>query len=539
MSGIFSTFNIAKRGLFAQQNAVSTTSHNIANANTEGYSRQRVHFETTPAHFKTGVGVIGTGVDIASINRIRDAYLDTQVRYETGILGRYNARQEILEQVEMVFMEPSESGLSTVMGKMWDAWQELSKSPESSYARAIVRDQALTFTDSLNHMYEQLETLKSDSINLTEKKVLDAHSIIDQIKSLNDQISRVVIKGETPNDLMDRRDLLLDQLSVIVDFKTTEDKFGRISIESGGIKLLSAAEGDETAVELSVVRSAVMNGDGSVTVTLARGGDSINGVIVLTMTEEEYRNHSFLKDGAVVFNDKAWDGKDLSGLEPFKMSNGELLGYQSMSDEISMYQDQLNGLARALAYAVNTIHTDSGSHGVPFFVGDGGSSDLSAITAGNITINQAIIDNPKNINTATLPGNPEGDGGRALAIAQLRSVRLPVQDFIDDPDAAAASITYNNDTMSFENVSGGGTFEGYYKDMIAKLGISSQQAVRMVENQETLTGQLLQRRYSVSGVSIDEEVANLILFQHAYQANANVIYTLNAMLDTLINRMGV
>jgi len=188
---------------------------------------------------------------------------------------------------------------------------------------------------------------------------------------------------------------------------------------------------------------------------------------------------------------------------------------------------------------VNTIHTDSGSHGVPFFVGDGGSSDLSAITAGNITINQAIIDNPKNINTATLPGNPEGDGGRALAIAQLRSVRLPVQDFIDDPDAAAASITYNNDTMSFENVSGGGTFEGYYKDMIAKLGISSQQAVRMVENQETLTGQLLQRRYSVSGVSIDEEVANLILFQHAYQANANVIYTLNAMLDTLINRMGV
>ncbi|HPT78061.1 MAG TPA: flagellar hook-associated protein FlgK [Candidatus Atribacteria bacterium] len=539
MSGIFSTFNIAKRGLFAQQNAVSTTSHNIANANTEGYSRQRVHFETTPAHFKTGVGVIGTGVDIASINRIRDAYLDTQVRYETGILGRYNARQEILEQVEMVFMEPSESGLSTVMGKMWDAWQELSKSPESSYARAIVRDQALTFTDSLNHMYEQLETLKSDSINLTEKKVLDAHSIIDQIKSLNDQISRVVIKGETPNDLMDRRDLLLDQLSVIVDFKTTEDKFGRISIESGGIKLLSAAEGDETAVELSVVRSAVMNGDSSVTVTLARGGDSINGVIVLTMTEEEYRNHSFLKDGAVVFNDKAWDGKDLSGLEPFKMSNGELLGYQSMSDEISMYQDQLNGLARALAYAVNTIHTDSGSHGVPFFVGDGGSSDLSEITAGNITINQAIIDNPKNINTATLPGNPEGDGGRALAIAQLRSVRLPVQDFIDDPDAAAASITYNNDTMSFENVSGGGTFEGYYKDMIAKLGISSQQAVRMVENQETLTGQLLQRRYSVSGVSIDEEVANLILFQHAYQANANVIYTLNAMLDTLINRMGV
>ena len=131
VSGIFSTFNTAKRGLYAQQHAVSTASHNIANANTEGYSRQRVHMRTTPGFLIPNTGVVGTGVEIADIARIRDAYLDVQIRYETSRKGQYLARQEILEQVEMAFMEPSDTGLNTVMGRMWDAWQELAKSPKT------------------------------------------------------------------------------------------------------------------------------------------------------------------------------------------------------------------------------------------------------------------------------------------------------------------------------------------------------------------------------------------------------------------------
>src|SRR5699024_7065102 len=143
-----------------------------------------------------------------------------------------------LEQVESIFLEPSDSGLNTVMGKMWDSWQELSKSPENSNARVIVRDNSLTFTDNLNHMYEQLETLKEDTINLTEKKALDANSILHQVRSLNDQIFKVDIKGDKPNDLLDKRDLLLDKLSQMVDFTTTEDEHGRITIESNGTDIL-------------------------------------------------------------------------------------------------------------------------------------------------------------------------------------------------------------------------------------------------------------------------------------------------------------
>lgn len=539
MSGIFNTFNIAKRGMFAQQNAVNTTSHNIANANTEGYSRQRVHMETTPAFLKPGVGILGTGVDIASVDRIRDAYLDTQVRQENSILGQNRARQEVLQQVEMIFIETKETGLATVMDKMWDGWQELSKSPENSNARTIVSEAAQSFTETLNHMYRQLDTLKKDSINLTEKKVLDVHSTIDQIDSLNKQIYKIVIKGETPNDLMDKRDLLLDQLSELVDLSTREDKFGRISISSGDQLLLANGDSLGEGKQLSVVRGLEHNEDGSVTFTLVRGGDSLNGITTFTIAQEDLDDYSFLKEGSIVYNEKTWDGQDYTSLAPLELKEGELAGYQSISEELNLYQDQLNGLARAIAHGVNTLHTDDGDLPTAFFVGQGESTDLKSITAGNIKVSQLVIADARNINTKASPGMPDGDGSRALAIAQLRYARIPVHEFTDQPDQAASSLVYDKDAMAFEDVAGGSTIDSHYKDIIAKIGISAQQAGRMVENQEALTSQLLHRRYSVSGVSIDEEVANMIQFQHAYQANASVISTLNMMLDTLINRLGV
>lgn len=542
MSGIFSTFNTAKRGIFAQQQAINTTSHNIANANTEGYSRQRVQFETTPAFQKPGVGAIGTGVDISAITRIRDSYLDTQIRYETSIGGEYAAKKDVLEQVEMIFMEPSDTGLNTVMGCMWDSWQELSKSPENSNARTIVRDNSLTFTDQLNHMYEQLETLKNDNINLTEKKVLDVHSVLEQVQNLNDQIFNVTMKGDIPNDLMDKRDLLMDQLSEMVDFTSTEDEFGRVTIKSGGQTILSTVGGNEISQEISVVRNIERDSDnGTVQITLVRGGDSIDGVTTLSMTDEEFDSHSFLQEGAVVFTDKAWDGSNISDahLESFDITHGELKGYQSISEEVEGYQNQLDGLARSIAYAVNTLHTNNGEDDTAFFVGAEGCADLENINTQNITVNQDIIDDVRKINTGKALDGSEGDGERALAIAQLRNARLPVQDFIEDSASAISSIKYNDDTMTFEESLGGTTFESYYKDIAAELGISSQQANRMIENQDALTGQLVQRKYSVSGVSLDEEISNLIQFQHVYQANSKVISTLSMMLDTLINRMGV
>src|SRR5690606_37256922 len=114
----------------------------------------------------------------------RDQYLDVQIRYESSRKGQYLARQEILERVEMAFVEPSDTGLNTVMGRMWDAWQELAKAPENSNARTIVREDAQTLTEHLNHVYEKLESLKKESVSLTEKQVSEVHSLWDQINDL-------------------------------------------------------------------------------------------------------------------------------------------------------------------------------------------------------------------------------------------------------------------------------------------------------------------------------------------------------------------
>ena len=166
--------------------------------------------------------------------------------------------------------------------------------PENSNAHTIVRDNAQTFTESLNHLYEKLNALKSDSISLTEKKVYDVHSILEQISDLNDQIFKIVIKNELPNDLMDKRDLLMDQLSSIVDFTYKEDKYGRVTIESGGRTLLQPDKDNEIPLEISVVRSVEFVEDDNVRITLIRGGDSIEGVTTFTVTKDEYETISFL-----------------------------------------------------------------------------------------------------------------------------------------------------------------------------------------------------------------------------------------------------
>ena len=157
MSGLFSTFNIAKRGMNVQQRSIDVTSHNISNANTPGYSRQRTKIETTRPMGMTGdVGQLGTGAQVAAIERVRDGFLDYQVRGETSSLGKYDARSKLLQEVETIFNEPSETGISSLMGKFFDSFQELSKQPSSSNGRTVVAQQSAALADALNHTYTQL-----------------------------------------------------------------------------------------------------------------------------------------------------------------------------------------------------------------------------------------------------------------------------------------------------------------------------------------------------------------------------------------------
>lgn len=456
MSGIFSTLNIANKGLMASQTALQTTSHNISNANTEGYSRQRVDFKADLAFNFAGVGQLGTGVKMEGIVRVVIDYVSKQIRQENSSLNRYASKSEVLEQLEIIFNEPSDTGLNFNLGEMFAAWQELSKNPEGLNFKTIVVEKSKTLAETLNHMSLQLNELKDETIEQINKGADEFNSIITQLDTLNQQIYNISVKGQTPNDLLDQRDLLLKRLSSLTDIKVDLVDNNMVEVSVGDHKVLSKDE----IYKLSI--------------------DSNGGTSLVNANDEN----------------------DITSVT---ISAGQIKGYQEALFDIAGRKEELNVLTENLVNAINDEHR-KGANNIDFFV-YGDSDDK----AGSIKINEEVIKNNDKVSTG-YPGSKEGDGSLALEIAQLRNRKLE---------------------------STGTTIEGSYRDIVIRVGISKEHADNMVSNQEVLVNQLELRRESSSGVSIDEEVTNLIKFQKAYEANAKVISVLSEMLDTLINRMGV
>ncbi|MCD5410747.1 MAG: flagellar hook-associated protein FlgK, partial [Clostridiales bacterium] len=223
MKSTFLGFNTVKSGLFAAQRALDITGHNISNVNTKGFTRQRLlQASSTPISIFGGRGMLGTGVDSIEINQFRNDFLDFKYRGEVNAQGYWDSKQSNLQFIEAIFNEPSETGISTVLDEMFSSFQELSKKPESLTTRALVRQRGIAFTNSLNHMYSQLEKMARDlnfDVSITVNSI---NTIADQISILNDQVFRAEIDGSNANDLRDQRNLLIDQLSRIVDVEIVE-----------------------------------------------------------------------------------------------------------------------------------------------------------------------------------------------------------------------------------------------------------------------------------------------------------------------------
>ena len=608
MSGLFSTFNVAMRGMSAQQKAIDVTTHNISNANTEGYSRQRATMETTkPFGMPTmnnemGPGQLGTGVQISSIVRIRDSFLDYQVRTENGTKGLYEGRQNFLTEIENIFNEPSDTGVSTLIGKVFDSWQELSKHPENSNARTVVAQQSKALTDELNNTYNQLVKLKDNSQDVIKQNVIDVNNMLDQINELNQQVISVKVGGNEPNDLMDKRDLLVDQLSakfgITIDKKSLAGENLKSTDNVGGsdptkdLYLVKSNPNDKVS-RFSYVNSIIPKGGqklgepGAYDVTYYKNGDmsSDKNKVTITMTlasSDEYKN---LDQGRVLWADKEGyaidkDGNRIAGqefigtdptigsalpaidgamgaatgtaIELFQPKNGELSGYMSVQKDIDVYVDQLNKLAKGIALSINAVHSGTSDEnavspeGILFFVNSDNSTTAGEkdINAGNISINEDILNDVMNINAGVGATPGATDGSRALAIAGLRDVRLDVQSISDTTDRKAfltppAGNSFSLDPTTGVDVvtssTGGMTVNSYFKDTVNRLAVQTQEAKRIVTNHEALLAGLDESRTSISGVSLDEEMANMIQYQHAYQANAKIISTVDELLDVVIN----
>lgn len=644
MSGLFSILNIGTRGMYTQQSAINVTSHNIANANTEGYSRQRAIIETTRPFGMPSLnsaaepGQIGTGSQIEAIQRVRDNFLDYQVRVETSTQGQFQARDKFLSEVESIFNEPSDTGISSLVGKFFDSWQTLAGDPQSSNSRTLVVQQSAALADALNHAATQLSKLKENTQSVIKDDVFETNDILNQIDQLNKQIIGVKVAGQMPNDLMDKRDSLLDTLST--KFNITLDKKNFEGLEVKPVDLISGDPADNSSLikaqnntdirRLSYIDSIVPQLDASgnkkidpvsknviYDITYYKLGDKTNGMNAQTFTSIPLDDKEFTsldetrviwadKDGVAVKADgtKLTDTyNDFTKMVLFKPSAGELKGYVSVQTDIDGYMDQLNKVAKALAFSVNAVASGNksavgtgtikgilpdGSIGdipnkdyMPFFVNSdeakyttNGSKNIlydpndltnlnkvlaaeDNITAANISVNKQLIDDVMQIKTrfndnlyATEDLNNEdgtNDGSRALAIAQLRDKLIKIQDIntgttgitsradLFDSTKGGNDIVKNANTIDFSSNQNGMKVDNYYKDMLDKLGVQESEAQRMVKNQEALLSSFQQTKESTSGVSIDEEMANLIQYQHAYQANAKIISTVDELLDVVIN----
>lgn len=472
MTSTFFGLEIARRGLQAQQRALDVTSHNVANANTPGYTRQEALMATTNPYpllgmsLPAGAGQLGTGVEVSEIRRLRDLFLDLQYRGENTALGYWEARWDIIQKVEVILNEPSDSGLSKVFEQFWQSLEDLSKNPESMAARAMVLERGKTLAETFNHLDRQLKSLQSDIDSTIKVRVEEINSFARQIADLNLQIQKLEVGGQRANDLRDRRDLLLDQLSKDIRVQAREDAFGMVQVSIGGRLLVDGSRVDELDVE---------------------GNDGSGFYRVVWKAD---RQDVQVTGGAV---------------------KGLLDARDGLVQEISK---SLDGLVAALAEGFNGVHASGyglgGETGNAFFI----TNDSKGwFTASNIAVNADLEMDLGKIAAASSSGEP-GDGSNALKLAQLLKQE-------------------KNDGL------GGTTFEDYYQALIGELGVQGQQAKRMAENQQLLVSQLDSNRQEVSGVSLDEEMVNMIRFQHAYAAAARVITAIDEMLGVIIERLGV
>ncbi len=457
MSSTGRIIDIAHRALAAQQVGLSVTGHNIANVNTPGYARQRVTLEqTTP--LLSEWGYMGTGVSIQNIERIRDGFVDSEIRTEKQSLGKWEYRERIMQEIEDVFSEPSDSSLGMILSNFWDSWGELANDPQSGSAREGVRQSGLHLANMLNHLHGRLTNIQTNLDNELKLTIEEMNSVLHQIADLNEKISSTENQGVVANDYRDRRDKLIEDLYGLAGVNVVERDNGMVSITLDG--------------KVLVERSTV------------------SGLSTL--------DHSL---GHVVVADVTW-AIDKS---PIAVVSGKLQGIIEMRDEVITEQlEKMNEIANTLVTKVNEIHQtgygQNGSVGIDFF-------SNATTDARDIALSTPVSTDAAKI--AASGDGSAGDSSVAMQIFELHDIRI----------------------MSGDSV----TIDDYYAAMMGAMGLQSQEATFMRENQEFMVQQLENQRSSISGVSLDEEMTNLIRYQHAYEAAARLVTVVDEMMQTILD----
>lgn len=261
MSGLLSTLNTAKSGMNVSQVAIQTTSHNISNINTPGYSRQRVNqsasspYSMPGKNSNFGAGQIGTGAQIDDVTRIRNSFYDYQYRSESHQYGSTSVKYEYFKNIEGIFNEPSDTAISSSLNSFFNSWSELSKDPQSYGVKSVVIENGKYLSNSINSAFKRLESLEEGLDKQSEYIMDEVNSMLSQLDKLEKNIKIIQGSGKSPNDFLDQRDQLLDNLSfklnindkdVKATLKKAYDANGKVTLDDltkSGVKISGELEG--------------------------------------------------------------------------------------------------------------------------------------------------------------------------------------------------------------------------------------------------------------------------------------------------------
>ncbi|MCL2548634.1 MAG: flagellar hook-associated protein FlgK [Symbiobacteriaceae bacterium] len=514
MRSTFAGLDVARKALATQQYALETTLHNVANANSPGYSRQRVEMGADYPVIVPGYnGIIGSGVRIDAIIRIRDEFLDYQIRNEFTISSYREYCATVLGRLESFFNEPGEGGLKEAMNRFYDAWQNLTRDVTDSSLRAEVRASADVFCNVLNSFDYQMSQLIKDMDAAVQASVNSINTKAQQIAALNYDIFMIEAEGKYyANDLRDRRDLLLDELSQLCEIKIIDEN-NYVTITVNGVRLVSHTD-------------------------VTRLGVAFNPE--LGWHELEW-----------VFGPNVKLAADIQ--------SGSLGAQIQMRHDVQfVYRAAMDAFAREFAMTINYQHRQGyyidedgdWEQGIDFFVPSGFDDDEAAFqpTAFSIRVNPLIMNGLAGLDLIAAVGldedeefSPSGPDGpypgnniNALRIAQIRNNKnllAQIQEGINDE----ISGTWLEDEFGLIYL--GNTFEEKYHTFLLELGIRADSNFRLYETSSYQTKMLEQRRSSISDVSLDEEMTNMIRFQQAYAAAARLSAALNDVLSILMERV--
>ena len=261
MAGLLGTLNTAKSGMNVSQVAIQTTSHNISNINTPGYSRQRVNqsasspYSMPGKNSNFGAGQIGTGAQIDDVTRIRNSFYDYQYRSESHQYGNTSVKYEYFKNIEGIFNEPSDTAISSSLNSFFNSWSELSKDPQSSGVKSVVIENGKYLSNSINSAFKRLESLEEGLDKQSEYIMDEVNSMLSQLDKLEKNIKIIQGSGKSPNDFLDQRDQLLDNLSfklnindkdVKATLKKAYDANGKVTLDDltkSGVKISGELEG--------------------------------------------------------------------------------------------------------------------------------------------------------------------------------------------------------------------------------------------------------------------------------------------------------